>query len=85
MSHNPQLILDSMSRTLIVEALYLQVQRAGLVVLVPIEERWYRHDQSEKGNRQFVVADPDGYLLRFFSGSEPGRPQVQPFKQSAAR
>lgn len=24
-------------------------------------------EQIKNGNRQFVVADPDGYLLRFFS------------------
>ena len=29
-------------------------------------ERWYRKNGAEVGNRQFVVADPDGYLLRFF-------------------
>lgn len=31
-----------------------------------MEERWYRVNEQETGNRQFVVADPDGYLLRFF-------------------
>jgi len=31
------------------------------------EDKWYRCGQDELGNRQFVVADPDGYLLRFFS------------------
>lgn len=30
------------------------------------EDRWYRVGAVEKGNRQFVVADPDGYLLRFY-------------------
>ena len=30
------------------------------------EDRWYRRDRVEVGNRQFVVADPDGYLLRFY-------------------
>lgn len=30
------------------------------------EDKWYRKGQKEVGNRQFVVADPDGYLLRFF-------------------
>jgi len=29
------------------------------------EDRWYRKDTIEVGQRQFVVADPDGYLLRF--------------------
>ncbi len=30
------------------------------------EEKWYRRHEREVGNRQFIVADPDGYLLRFF-------------------
>jgi catechol 2,3-dioxygenase-like lactoylglutathione lyase family enzyme len=32
---------------------------------LPLEEKWYRRGDEELGNRQFVVADPDGYLLRF--------------------
>lgn len=50
-----------------VDALYERVQKAGFDIVIPIEERWYRRDETELGNRQFVVADPDGYLLRFFS------------------
>jgi catechol 2,3-dioxygenase-like lactoylglutathione lyase family enzyme len=34
--------------------------------LIALETRWYRAGAVERGNRQFVVADPDGYLLRFF-------------------
>ena len=49
-----------------VDALYASVQQAGLNVVIPLEERCYRQDQTEAGNRQFVMADPDGYLLRFF-------------------
>lgn len=30
------------------------------------EEKWYRRGHIELGQRQFVVADPDGYLLRFY-------------------
>lgn len=39
------------------------------------EERWYRRTSDETGHRQFVVADPDGYLLRFYEdlGSRPLR------------
>lgn len=33
---------------------------------LPVEDKWYRVGAKESGNRQFVVADPDGYLLRFF-------------------
>ncbi|MHA6688222.1 bleomycin resistance protein [Mesorhizobium sp. A556] len=50
-----------------VSSLYSNVQKSDLVVHIPLEERWYRQGNIETGNRQFVVADPDGYLLRFFS------------------
>ena len=50
-----------------VDALYDRVLEAQLDPVIPIEERWYRRDGLELGNRQFVVADPDGYLLRFYS------------------
>ena len=30
------------------------------------EEKWYREKDIQVGNRQFLVQDPDGYLLRFF-------------------
>lgn len=33
---------------------------------LPVEDRWYRKGAVETGNRQFIVADPDGYLLRFY-------------------
>jgi catechol 2,3-dioxygenase-like lactoylglutathione lyase family enzyme len=39
---------------------------AGVTLFRPIEERWYRMGTVEGGNRQFLVQDPDGYLLRFF-------------------
>ena len=50
-----------------VQPLYERVQRAGNQIVIPLEETWYRRDTVELGNRQFVVADPDGYLLRFFT------------------
>lgn len=50
-----------------VDVLYVAVHEADGDIIIPIEERWYRHDRIERGNRQFVVADPDGYLLRFFT------------------
>ncbi|MGK9340315.1 VOC family protein, partial [Sinorhizobium meliloti] len=42
------------------------VRAHGAPLVLPMEERWYRVNEQETGNRQFVVADPDGYLLRFF-------------------
>lgn len=50
-----------------VDDLYRKVCESELTVIIPLEERWYRQGGIEAGNRQFVVADPDGYLLRFFS------------------
>jgi len=49
-----------------VARLHATVVAAGGEVVIPLETQWYRVDEMEKGNRQFVVADPDGYLLRFF-------------------
>ena len=56
-----------------VDALHARVTAAGFTLVVLLEDRWYRRGANEQGNRQFVVADPDGYLLRFFTslGSRP--------------
>jgi hypothetical protein len=56
-----------------VAALIASVQAAALPLFLDLEDRWYRKDEVEVGNRQFVVADPDGYLLRLFQdlGSRP--------------
>ena len=50
-----------------VGAMHARVCTAGLSLLIPLEERWYRQGHVENGNRQFVVAAPDGYLLRFYT------------------
>ncbi|KGJ19051.1 hypothetical protein [Paracoccus sanguinis] len=47
---------------------------------LPVEEMWYRAGAVETGVRQFIVADPDGYLLRF---SEPLG--TRPYAGPAAR
>ena len=49
-----------------VDGLYAHVQKAGATVFLPIEEKWYRADDVYVGNRQFIVLDPDGYMLRFY-------------------
>lgn len=50
-----------------VDAMYARVLKDGFKPYVPIEEKWYRQNDVEVGNKQFVIADPDGYLLRFYS------------------
>lgn len=46
--------------------LYERVVGAGYTPLIELEDKWYDVAGNPRGNRQFVVADPDGYLLRFF-------------------
>ncbi len=42
---------------------------------LPLEEKWYRRDEVALGVRQFIVQDPDGYLLRLSQdiGTRPAR------------
>jgi catechol 2,3-dioxygenase-like lactoylglutathione lyase family enzyme len=49
-----------------VDQLHEAVMAAGAHIYLPMEEKWYRRDQTLMGNRQFIVQDPDGYLLHFF-------------------
>ena len=35
-------------------------------IFVKLHEKWYRKGKKLLGQRQFLVKDPDGYLLRFF-------------------
>jgi catechol 2,3-dioxygenase-like lactoylglutathione lyase family enzyme len=54
-------------KTTEVDKLYDHVVRnSQCSIFLSIEEKWYRADQFELGNRQFIVLDPDGYMLRFF-------------------
>jgi catechol 2,3-dioxygenase-like lactoylglutathione lyase family enzyme len=43
-----------------------RLQDAGIALFRPVEEAWYRSGNTYSGNRQFLVQDPDGYLLRMF-------------------
>ena len=41
---------------------------ASWPLYLALEETWYRAGDDETGVRQFLVQDPDGYLLRFSQG-----------------
>lgn len=47
-----------------IDTLLARLDGAGVTPFTPLEEKWYRAGALERGQRQFVVADPDGYLLR---------------------
>ncbi|CAD6008786.1 VOC family protein [Agreia sp. COWG] len=40
---------------------------AGVSFYLPLETNWYRIGAEEAGVEQFLVTDPDGYLVRFQS------------------
>lgn len=48
-----------------------------------MEDRWYTTAHGLGGNRQVVVADPDGYQLRFFEDLGGREDQVPSAKPSA--
>ena len=56
-----------------VDALHKKLTDKNYPVFCPLEEKWYRCGDFMAGNRQFVIADPDGYLLRFYTdiGKKP--------------
>jgi catechol 2,3-dioxygenase-like lactoylglutathione lyase family enzyme len=56
---NFQMFVDS------VEPLLDALRTANWPLFRPRHDAWYRFAGEEHGNRQFLVQDPDGYLLRF--------------------
>lgn len=46
-------------------ALCARVRAAGYDLFGGLAERWYRETDIEHGQTEFLVQDPDGYLLRF--------------------
>lgn len=49
-----------------VQDLYNNFKNNNYPIFLEMEEKWYRVKDQEVGNKQFLVQDPDGYLLRFF-------------------
>jgi catechol 2,3-dioxygenase-like lactoylglutathione lyase family enzyme len=48
-----------------VDALRDRIVAAGRALFQDMETSWYRDGATEHGQREFLVQDPDGYLLRF--------------------
>jgi catechol 2,3-dioxygenase-like lactoylglutathione lyase family enzyme len=59
-----------------IASMYEGVTTDGAPIALELEENWYRTGDELKGQRQFVVEDPDGYLLRFYQ--DLGRKSVVP-------
>ena len=48
-----------------IDELYATVRAHGIPLFMDLEEKWYRRATDSVKNRQCVIQDPDGYLLRF--------------------
>ena len=48
-----------------VEKIHDALKTSGYKIAFDIEENWYRQDNKLLGNKEFLIQDPDGYLLRF--------------------
>jgi hypothetical protein len=48
-----------------VDALVAKLNEARVPLQKEVENCWYRDNDILRGQRNFLVLDPDGYLLRF--------------------
>ena len=48
-----------------IDTIYNAFKENNYKITFDIEENWYRQDDKLLGNREFLIRDPDGYLLRF--------------------
>lgn len=48
-----------------IQKIYDSLKQNNYKIAYEIEENWYRQDNKLLGNKEFLVQDPDGYLLRF--------------------
>jgi catechol 2,3-dioxygenase-like lactoylglutathione lyase family enzyme len=48
-----------------IEPILAALSRAEWPLYEPPNDAWYRVGGSERGQREFLVQDPDGYLMRF--------------------
>lgn len=55
---NFQIIIDN------IDATYTRIRKLNYPIKVPLEERWYQVKDQLVGVKQFLLMDPDGYLLR---------------------
>ena len=47
------------------EEIYNNFKKSNYKITFEMEENWYRKDNIMLGNKEFLIQDPDGYLLRF--------------------
>lgn len=48
-----------------IDKIYKKLKDKNYKITFEIEENWYRKEDKLLGNKEFLIQDPDGYLLRF--------------------
>lgn len=48
-----------------IDEIYTRLKKENYKIFVELEDHWYRKDNILMGCREFLVQDPNGYLLRF--------------------
>lgn len=48
-----------------IDEIYNKLKKFNYKIFVKIEDHWYRKENTLLGCREFLVQDPNGYLLRF--------------------
>lgn len=48
-----------------VDKIYNNLKNNNYTITFDLEKNWYRQDDKMLGNKEFLIQDPDGYLLRF--------------------
>ncbi|MFE4354347.1 bleomycin resistance protein [Peribacillus butanolivorans] len=48
-----------------INEIYKSLRRYQYPIKIEIQENWYRADTKLVGQKEFLIMDPDGYLLRF--------------------
>lgn len=48
-----------------IDEIYTRLKKENYKIFVELEDHWYRKNNVLMGCREFLVQDPNGYLLRF--------------------
>lgn len=48
-----------------IDEIYSRLKKTGYKIFIEMENHWYRKDNVLMGCKEFLVQDPNGYVLRF--------------------
>lgn len=65
-----------------ISPLIQSLQRSKYPLFRDTQDNWYQQNDKLLGNREFLVQDPDGYLLRFFQSLGAKKLDHQNFKDA---